>query len=370
MARLELMLLGGFHARVVPGGAVDLPTRKAQALLAYLALPAGSLHPRDKLAGLLWGDMPKAQARGNLRKALFWLRQALADTEALTVEGETVGLQAGAVSTDVGEFERRVVLGSATALAESADIYQGDLLAGLALQEPPFEEWLVGERERLRQLSTEALARLLAHQREAGAVDSAIHTALKLLALDPIQEQVHRTLMRLYAQAGRRGAALRQYQACVTVLERELRTQPEDATRALYREILQARGAVASPPVDAAPAATPVTTAPSSARQSGVGPPPPLAEAPLIGRQREIAQMTTLLEQAWAGGRRLAAIFGEAGVGKSRLAARPRRARRSIAAAGCCWAGVTRPNSRCPLPRGSTPCGVRAWRPRATWSRG
>ena len=76
MARLELMLLGGFHARVVPGGAVDLPTRKAQALLAYLALPAGSLHPRGKLAGLLWGDMPKAQARGNLRKALFWLRSS------------------------------------------------------------------------------------------------------------------------------------------------------------------------------------------------------------------------------------------------------------------------------------------------------
>ena len=320
MARLELMLLGGFHARVVPGGAVDLPTRKAQALLAYLALPAGSLHRRDKLAGLLWGDMAKTQARGNLRKALFWLRQALADTEVLTVEGETVGLQAGAVSTDVGEFERRVALGSATALAESADIYQGDLLAGLALQEPPFEEWLVGERERLRQLLTEALARLLAHQREAGAVDSAIHTALKLLTLDPIQEQVHRTLMRLYAQAGRRGAALRQYQACVTVLERELRTQPDDATKALYREILQSRGAGAAPPADAAPAATPVTAPRNMGLQSGIAPSPPLAEARLIGRQREIAQMTTLLEQAWAGGRRLAVIFGEAGVGKSRLA--------------------------------------------------
>ena len=321
MARLELFLLGGFHARVVPGGAIDLPTRKAQALLAYLALPAGTLHPRDKLAALLWGDMPKAQARGNLRKALFWLRQALADTEALIVEGETVGLQAGAVSTDVGEFERRVVLDAASALAESAGLYQGDLLAGLALQEPPFEEWLVGERERLRQMSTEALARLLAHQRQAGAADGAIQTALKLLTLDPLQEPVHRTLMRLYAQAGRRGAALRQYQACVSVLERELRTQPEDATRALYREILQSRGAVASPPAGAAPAATPVTAPPGMALQSGVGPPPPLAEAPLIGRQREIAQMTTLLERAWAGGPRLAAIFGEAGVGKSRLAA-------------------------------------------------
>src|SRR5262245_47122241 len=129
MARLELMLLGGFQARVVPGGVITLPTRKAQALLAYLAMPPGRLHLRDKLSALLWGDVADSQARRSLRKALSWLRQALAGTDALAVDGETVGLQSGAVRTDVGEFERRVVAGSPIALAESADLYQGDLLA-------------------------------------------------------------------------------------------------------------------------------------------------------------------------------------------------------------------------------------------------
>ncbi len=321
MARLELMLLGRFQARLVPGGAINLPTRKAKALLAYLAVPAGRPHPRDKLAALLWGDVPESQARGSLRKALFWLRQALADAEALMADAETVELKAGAVSIDVSEFERRVAEGSATALAEAADLYQGDLLAGLTLREPPFEEWLAGERERLRELLVKALARLLAHQRQAGPMDSAILTALKLLAVDPLQEPVHRTLMRLYAQAGRRGAALRQYQACVTVLDRELRTQPEEATKALYREILQSPGGAA--PALEGPAATGkrMTAAPSVAASPGVGPPPPSAEAPLIGRRRELSELTAHLDAAWAGGRRLAVIVGEAGVGKSRLAA-------------------------------------------------
>src|SRR5215831_2215128 len=117
MARLELTLLGGFEARLVPGGAVSLPTRKAKALLAYLAVPAGKAHPRDKLAALLWGDVPESQARSSLRKALFWLRQALGD--AVTADAETAELKASAVSIDVGHFERRVADGSATALAEA-----------------------------------------------------------------------------------------------------------------------------------------------------------------------------------------------------------------------------------------------------------
>jgi DNA-binding SARP family transcriptional activator len=320
MARLELTLLGGFQARVVPGVPVNLPTRKAQALLAYLALPAGRSHPRDKLAGLLWGDVPESQARRSLRKALFWLRQALADTGALAADAETVQLNAGAIGVDVAEFERRVADGSTAALAEAADLYQGDLLAGLTLREPPFEEWLVGERERLRELSVEALARLLAHQRQAGPVDAAIQTALKLLTLDPLQEAVHRTLMRLYTQGGRRGAALRQYQTCAMVLERELRAQPEEATKALYREILQSRTGRA--PSDEPPAVgAPKEVSPRPGRPPAPGPPPPAAEAPLIGRQRELARLTGLLEEAWAGRRRLAVIVGEAGVGKSRLAA-------------------------------------------------
>jgi len=69
-AHLELKLLGGFEARLRAGPAIVLPTKKTLALLAYLALPLGQAHPREKLATLLWGDMQHAQARGNLRNAL------------------------------------------------------------------------------------------------------------------------------------------------------------------------------------------------------------------------------------------------------------------------------------------------------------
>src|SRR5262245_39353900 len=122
MARLELLLLGGFQARVTPGDGVVLPTRKAQALLAYPVLPAGRLHQREELAALLWGDVPDSQARRSLRKALSWLRKALENTEALTVDGDAIRLNSAAISTDVGEFERRIADGSPTALAEAVEL--------------------------------------------------------------------------------------------------------------------------------------------------------------------------------------------------------------------------------------------------------
>ena len=101
---------------------------------------------------------------------------------------------------------------STVALEAAADLYRGDLLEGLDFRGALFEDWLMAERERLRELALDALARLLAYQRSAGLAEPALQTALRLIALDPLQEAVHRTLMRLYAQLGRRGAALRQYQ--------------------------------------------------------------------------------------------------------------------------------------------------------------
>jgi DNA-binding SARP family transcriptional activator len=142
---------------------------------------------------------------------------------------------------DTARFEGLIPAGTPEALAQAVQLYTGDLLSGFALDEMPFEEWLLGERERLRELALEALARLLAHQRTAGALEAGVHTAVKLLGLDPLQEPVHRMLMRLYADLGRRGAALRQYQQCVAVLQRDLRIEPEAETTRLYEEILGQR---------------------------------------------------------------------------------------------------------------------------------
>src|SRR5262245_36909786 len=223
MDALQLDLLGGFRARTATGVVLALPTRKTQALLAFLAGPAGQTHPRGKLATLFWGDMEHKQARGNLRQALARLRRSLGDPEILKFDGEEVGLDPARVVSDVQRFEACAAEGTPEALAEAARLYQGDFLAGLGLQEPPFEEWLLAQRARLRELALEVLARLLAHHRHAGQLEAALQSALQLLTLDPLQEPVHRTLMRLYVQLGRRGAALRQYQVCTALFERELR---------------------------------------------------------------------------------------------------------------------------------------------------
>src|SRR5262249_31619547 len=82
---------------------------------------------------------------------------------------------------------------------------------------------------------------LLAHRRQMGSWESAVETALKLLTLDPLHEPVHRVLMQLYVDLGRRGAALRQYHRCARTLQHELGTEPETETKALYGEILRTR---------------------------------------------------------------------------------------------------------------------------------
>ena len=169
-------------------------------------------------------------ARTSLRQTLYALRRSLrrADGEPLRADGDTVSLDPGAVTVDVVEFEQRVAEGTPSALADAAALYQGELLEGLTVQEPPFEDWLLAQRERLHEVALGALARLLAHQRAAGSTEAAIQTALRLLTLDALQEPVHRALMQLYAETGRRSAALRQYQLCVTTLQRELNARARE----------------------------------------------------------------------------------------------------------------------------------------------
>src|SRR5215510_9917890 len=128
MGRLGLTFLGGFRARLDDGRVVSLPIKKAQALLAYLALPIGHAHPRDKLAALLWGDMRQPQARASLRQALTALRRALAGVSALRVDTESVALDPDAVAVDALAFEQGVQDGTLQSLEGAAARYQGDLL--------------------------------------------------------------------------------------------------------------------------------------------------------------------------------------------------------------------------------------------------
>ena len=237
MTQLSIQLLGGFHAQLGPGRPLTVRRKKAQALLAYLALHPGPPRSRDALAALLWSGVADEQARHSLRQSLFALRRAIA-ADPFVVEGERVGLREGAACVDTAIFERGVAAGTRETLREASALYRGELLEGVRLDEAPFDDWLAAERHRLRELAVGALEKLLAMDLEAGALDAASETALRLVALDPLRESAHRTLMDLHVRQGRRTAALRQYQRCADSLRRDLGVEPEAATTRRYREIL------------------------------------------------------------------------------------------------------------------------------------
>ena len=294
---------------------MKLPTRKAEALLAYLAIRPDHLHERHALALLLWGGSGEDQARHSLRQALLALRKALPKTvpPILRIEPEVVSFDTSVVDVDVRTFERLAREGTPKALEVAVSLYEGELLPGLRVKEASFEEWLATERMRLRRVAFDSLIKLLEGRVRAGRTDPALHAAERLLALDPLYEPAHRAVMRLYASQGRRAEAVRQYQACVSALERGLGVGPETDTRQLYRELLLP---------DAEPSRGSRAHAPASPRPSrppaGHPLPAPLS-APLIGRAAELGQLRQTLDVASRGHGQVVVVRGEAGMGKSRL---------------------------------------------------
>jgi DNA-binding SARP family transcriptional activator len=239
-------MLGGFDARVGDGPLMAISSRRAQALLAVLAQQAGRARSREDLAALIWCDHPPVRSRHNLRQVLVSLKQTL-PTDALSVSRSTVGLRAERVDVDVAEFEHLAWSDDPDVLEQAAMLYRGDFLAGLDIGDGPFEDWLTSERARLRELVLQALARLLARYLRHDAVEQGVQTARRILTIDPLQEAVHRALMRLFVRQRRCVAALQQYQVCADLLRRDLQLPPERETRQLYEQILQARLGPADP---------------------------------------------------------------------------------------------------------------------------
>jgi DNA-binding SARP family transcriptional activator/CheY-like chemotaxis protein len=265
---VRLTLLGTF-ALEIDGVIRELPTRKCEALLVYLALRREPYHRRDSLAGLLWGDVSMAQARHSLRQAIWRLKRVLAAQASppLIVEGENVRLDRNLVEVDARTFEMLAASSGPEDLARASALYRGDLVEGLQLNETRADNWLASERSRLHHMAIDVLVKQLHAAVDADQDARIIDVASSLLALDGTQEHVHRVLMRLYRKQGRPGDALQQYNFCARVLQQELGVEPDLATRELCQEILveRARGvsaeraavplpkSVAAPPRSAAP---------------------------------------------------------------------------------------------------------------------
>jgi DNA-binding SARP family transcriptional activator len=309
---LHIQLLGDFGLVYGDEPVTSIDTPRLQSLLAYLLLHRDAPQSRHRLAFLFWPDSPEAQALTNLRNVLYRLRHGLPDADRfLHVDRNTLQWRSEApFELDVALFERALqradeALSGArngaspdrdlaqAALEQAVTVYEGDLLPSC------YEDWIVPERERLRQAfqrALERLTRLLEDQREYRA---AIRYAQQLLRHDPLHEVSYRRLMRLHTFIGDRAGALRTYHRCATVLEQELGVQPSPVTREMYERLLALEE-------------TPTPPARPLGRVATV--------SPLVGRQEAWARLRGAWRIASAGQPHFVLISGGAGIGTTRLA--------------------------------------------------
>jgi DNA-binding SARP family transcriptional activator len=243
MEPLSLKLFGEVKLTGRQAGDIALP-KKTRMLLAYLGSKAGNQVPRDKLAGMLWADRSEEQARHSLRQCLFTLAKAIGDDKPSIViaDRSSVALDLNFVDVDCGRFERLLTDDTPEAIAQACALYDGDFLTDVAFEDGILDAWCIAERTRLRELCFEGLVKLYAHYADTAKLDEAIDAARHLVALDPLREDGHRALMRLFARAGRRADALKQYRICSETLRAELSVEPEDATTTLYADIKGKKG--------------------------------------------------------------------------------------------------------------------------------
>jgi DNA-binding SARP family transcriptional activator/tetratricopeptide (TPR) repeat protein len=240
MGTLNLALLGGFEADIDGRRLNDLPTRKARALLAILASSSELRQPRDRVAAMLWERSAEEQARASLRQTLASVRKTLAEggaEGALQADGSFMWLDDERCQVDIREFESLIASGQPDSLDAACRMYSGEFLVGLSLREESFEQWLLEQRRHFQELARRGFGDLLESYLEGGNHVRAAEVAACLLAIDPLQEHVHRALMKFHASNGNRSLALRQFETCRAMLREELDAEPDEATVALAESI-------------------------------------------------------------------------------------------------------------------------------------
>ncbi len=297
---LEIKLLGQFTLRL-DNHPIEIPSRPAQSLFAYLALRPGTPQRRERLAGLLWPDAIEANARSYLRQALWRIRKALesgrrdyfvADDLTIAFDGNTDFL------LDVKVLEQETTADTSTDdLLRCVEVYHGELLPGF------YDEWLDPDRERLQAIFehklTLLLDRLVSEQRWPEVLD----WAERWIALGHVPELAYRALMMAHSALGDRSSMAAAYQRCVAALQRELAVEPAEPTRALYVQLSHSETVVtllSQPPEYQPPAAHNL----------------PRQLTSFIGREREVAEVKRLIASTLS---RLVTLTGSGGCGKTRL---------------------------------------------------
>ncbi len=253
MCPLEVSLFGDVRVSFNQGAEEIRLTRTIQGLFSFLILHRSRLYSRDVLVNLFWGETAEDHARASLNTALWRLRNSLEPKG--TPHGTYLIInQLGEVGfnpisdfwLDVSEFEERLskllmlpiehmVEEYEEEFERSLNLYRGDLLDGF------YDDWALRERERLRFLYMNGLAYLMRYYERKHAYEKSLICGQRILALDPLREEIHRAMMRLYLNSDQRTLAMRQYEFCCKVLEEELNVSPMDETKVLYEQIFTHR---------------------------------------------------------------------------------------------------------------------------------
>lgn len=331
---LKLTLLGSFRSTHHTTD-IQFRTNKIRALIAYLAVESGAdglAHPRDRLATLLWSESDEKTARQNFRINLSRMRKAIdkaaggkISDQLFEISNQTIRFKPAAldgVFCDVTRF--RQLLSTCEThdhedihycsiclkrLKEAADLYQGDLLAGIQMDEAyVFEEWMILQRERLLQQAQLVLDIIIESYQAQGRHELVREYGSRLLTLEPWRESAHRHLMLALANSGQRSAALAQFERCKTILWDELGAEPTPETLELAQQIEKGESAVEGHEITKVV----TTTGPREFSPNNL----PAETTSYFGRDQDIKKLIRLVDDPH---KRLVTLVGEGGIGKSRL---------------------------------------------------
>jgi len=291
--------------------------RLVRALLYYLAAHHGGVS-RDRLAYMFAPDKPQKAARRQVSHLLWHLRHALGPEGMLCVRAkvETVSLSFDCW-VDVRVFDqttraveqwdqlKAIPANTVRAVANALSLYRGEFLSGFSLpHHQELEEWVLLQREHLNRLYLDALVALAHVHITRKAWKEAIGYARRALIINPLREDTHRVLMLLYAVTGQREAALDQYGKCAFLLRRELGIEPSPDTTAIYQAIRENR----LPPF---PAHSSPLLLDTTLRR--------VKREPFVGRTRHLQRLEALWRNVREGKGQAVFLWGDAGIGKTRL---------------------------------------------------
>ncbi len=286
--QLSLRLLGSVTFLIDGQPIKRFSSRTVEAVLIYVVLQ-GQPVPRSRLVEMFFPTSEASQAKANLRVVLSELRKQVGAFVDITDQTVTVGDN---VSTDCSRLTADCWQLPAPRLQSVLNAYHGDFLAGFSVRDAPaFDYWALLERERLRLLVLAGLERLIEMQMAQGDFRAALKSAEKRLALEPLQESIHRIKMLLLTRTGQRSLALRHFAIAEKLFNDELDIKLSEQAHALHRRILELPDTLAY-------------KLPSQGTQ-------------FIGREKELADLYAMLADPQT---RMVTLLGIGGIGKTRLA--------------------------------------------------